>query len=269
MKTARESNYDGAFPSRLRKLMAENKKSQTQLAKDLGITRQAVSTYMLGTTMPDMEKFVKISEIFSVSLEYLCGKTNNKTQAAANIGDITGLSDKSIKNLNCLKCSADSGKWVWSPIILAAINALLENEDSAVIREAIENGEYAHNGEESSNDSTRMVCDIVPGQNIFSLLAAFLASKPTNIGHYIDLYGNIYQSLKENGKHMPVFHASNERLIESITLDKAIEGIKKIKADFNFKIPPNPQLQFYEMTLEEIREEYGRRDNNADNPETR
>lgn len=64
--------YDSPFPKRLRILM-ENRNdisplkrsvTQAELARHLGITRQAVSAYALGTSVPDMLKFKTIADFF-------------------------------------------------------------------------------------------------------------------------------------------------------------------------------------------------------------
>lgn len=56
------------------KLMKERKRlgmSQEQLADNLGITRQSVSKWEAGTSMPEISKLIAMSELFGVSLDYL------------------------------------------------------------------------------------------------------------------------------------------------------------------------------------------------------
>lgn len=45
--------------------------NQEQLAKQLHVTRQAVSNLETGKTQPDIETLTKIAEYFDVSVEYL------------------------------------------------------------------------------------------------------------------------------------------------------------------------------------------------------
>ena len=45
--------------------------SQEQLAEQLDISRQSVSKWESGTSIPDLERIIKLSEIFSVSTDYL------------------------------------------------------------------------------------------------------------------------------------------------------------------------------------------------------
>lgn len=45
--------------------------SQEQLAQQLGVTRQSVSKWEAGTSIPEMSKLIILSELFQVSLDYL------------------------------------------------------------------------------------------------------------------------------------------------------------------------------------------------------
>jgi len=67
--------YNSDFASRLRYLMEERQVNQQALAAFIGVTRQAVSAYTLGISLPDIEKFEKIACFFDVSTEYLLGRT--------------------------------------------------------------------------------------------------------------------------------------------------------------------------------------------------
>lgn len=56
------------------KLMALRKKagmSQEELADRLGVSRQAVSRWELGSTLPDAPNLLKLSDLFGVSVDYL------------------------------------------------------------------------------------------------------------------------------------------------------------------------------------------------------
>jgi transcriptional regulator with XRE-family HTH domain len=62
------------FGERLRELRARKFLSKTQLAKDLGITRQIVMLYENGETMPNITLFAEIADYFDVSADYLLGR---------------------------------------------------------------------------------------------------------------------------------------------------------------------------------------------------
>ena len=52
-------------------LRKQNGWSQEQLAEQLGVSRQSVSKWESGMSIPDLDKIIKISKIFSVSTDYL------------------------------------------------------------------------------------------------------------------------------------------------------------------------------------------------------
>lgn len=105
-------DYNAAFPTRLRALM-ENKNgisplkrsvSQTELAKEIGVTRQAISTYALGTSAPDIIKFKAIAGFFHVSSDYLLGLSSART-TDTNIQEIcktTALDEKTVNTIMAL-----------------------------------------------------------------------------------------------------------------------------------------------------------------------
>ena len=59
------------FGEKLLELRKKNNFSQEELAEKLGVSRQAVSRWESGETMPDSPNLLQISKIFSVSADYL------------------------------------------------------------------------------------------------------------------------------------------------------------------------------------------------------
>ncbi|MGN1305922.1 MAG: helix-turn-helix domain-containing protein [Oscillospiraceae bacterium] len=49
----------------------ENNLTQEQFAELMGVSRQSVSKWELGMTFPDTEKLIKMSKLFSCSIDYL------------------------------------------------------------------------------------------------------------------------------------------------------------------------------------------------------
>jgi transcriptional regulator with XRE-family HTH domain len=97
--------YDSPFAARLRELMETPDISQAKVAEPVGVTRQAISSYSLGTSVPDIDKLVRIAEFFDVSTEFLLGRTEIKKvdatkQAAAEYLD---LSEEAIDAIRLLK----------------------------------------------------------------------------------------------------------------------------------------------------------------------
>lgn len=60
-----------AFSKKLIDLRAQYGYSQEALAEKLHISRQAISKWELGITLPEIENVVVISEFFDVSIDYL------------------------------------------------------------------------------------------------------------------------------------------------------------------------------------------------------
>lgn len=106
-RSAENYGYDSEFPKRLRTLM-ENKNdisplkrnvTQAELARHLGITRQAVSSYTLGTSVPDILKFKAIADFFQVSYAYLLGTTALLNDNHNNFAEETGFGTKTLNSI--------------------------------------------------------------------------------------------------------------------------------------------------------------------------
>lgn len=59
------------FADKLLKLRTQYGYSQEALAEKLNVSRQAVSKWELGTTLPETDKVIAISDFFNVSTDYL------------------------------------------------------------------------------------------------------------------------------------------------------------------------------------------------------
>ncbi len=64
-----------SFNEKLLTLRKNAGMSQDALADKLGVTRQAVSKWELGTAMPETKSIVQIAQVFSVTTDYLLGYT--------------------------------------------------------------------------------------------------------------------------------------------------------------------------------------------------
>jgi transcriptional regulator with XRE-family HTH domain len=63
-----------AFKDRLFELRDARRLNKTQLAKDLNTTRQLISAYENGTTVPNIIMFEEMADYFGVSADYLLGR---------------------------------------------------------------------------------------------------------------------------------------------------------------------------------------------------
>lgn len=59
------------FAEKLSRLRVQRGYSQEALAEKLYVSRQAVSKWEVGTTLPETEKLIAISDFFNVSIDYL------------------------------------------------------------------------------------------------------------------------------------------------------------------------------------------------------
>ncbi len=77
------------FCDKLPKVRKNNNLSQEQLADRLGVSRQAVSKWEQGLSYPDMDKILKMCDIFDCTLEDLLddGKINKETNNKINISE--------------------------------------------------------------------------------------------------------------------------------------------------------------------------------------
>lgn len=62
---------------RLRNLRNNAKQTQNDVANYLGISRTAYNNYESGIRVPDNEKLVKLADLYSVSVDYLLGRTDD------------------------------------------------------------------------------------------------------------------------------------------------------------------------------------------------
>lgn len=97
------SRYYDPFPSRLRDLIRERDVRQEDLITALGVsTRQSVTGYTDGSTLPTPDKIVALANFFCVSTDYLLGVTDSRstdTELRA-ICDYTGLTDAAVEALH-------------------------------------------------------------------------------------------------------------------------------------------------------------------------
>ena len=67
------------FGDKLSKLRKEANYTQEQFAELLGVSRQSVSKWESGVTYPETEKLVRIAKLFSCSVDYLLGESNEES----------------------------------------------------------------------------------------------------------------------------------------------------------------------------------------------
>ncbi len=63
---------------RIRDLREDNDKKQVDIAQYLGIAQTVYSRYERGFQTMPVEHLIKLADFYSVSLDYLCGRTDEK-----------------------------------------------------------------------------------------------------------------------------------------------------------------------------------------------
>lgn len=88
-----------SFATKLLALRTQHKYSQEALAEKLNVSRQAISKWELGTTLPETEKVIALSEFFGVSIDYLL-KDNVKLNQAESMDRVVIKFLSSAKQMN-------------------------------------------------------------------------------------------------------------------------------------------------------------------------
>ena len=81
---------------RIKSLREQQNKTQTELAKQLGITRSSVNAWEMGISVPSTQYIVELANIFQVSTDYLLG-----VDTTASIS-VAGLTEKDVEIVNTL-----------------------------------------------------------------------------------------------------------------------------------------------------------------------
>lgn len=115
--------------------------NQPELAKIMNVSKQTVSNWENGNRTPDAETLSKLSDLFSVSVDFLLGKTDTKTHSTAYELDkeLTKKDEKDIeKTLNKTLEMLEKQEG------LMLSGELIDEDDFELIKAAIQNGlEYA------------------------------------------------------------------------------------------------------------------------------
>lgn len=97
-----------SLAEKIMKLRKEQGWSQETLASMLDVSRQSVSKWEIGTSVPDLDKIIKMSEIFGVTTDYLLKEdfnafTKNKPEeesTTSSFSDFSEEKNEKIRSLN-------------------------------------------------------------------------------------------------------------------------------------------------------------------------
>ena len=89
---------------RLKLLRKRKKYTQAFVASKLGIAYQSYQNYERGLTLPTLENFVKLADLYEVSLDYLIGRKEYLKWSILFFSErVRGCREMSIKRLNRVK----------------------------------------------------------------------------------------------------------------------------------------------------------------------
>ena len=119
--------YNAPFPTRFRNLCDEREKTRVELAEEFNVSRQTITNWQNGATVPDAISICEIAKFFGVTTDYILGLTEIKTLKNLNvreISDCTGLSEKAVQALKRLhNCNDESNEHK----LLVGLTVFLEN----------------------------------------------------------------------------------------------------------------------------------------------
>lgn len=122
---------------KIAELRKKNNWSQEELAGQLGISRQSVSKWESGASIPDMDKIIALSNLFSVSTDYLLkDELEEETPSETKAYDDFEGKKVTVEEANCFleqtgifaqKISFAVMLFIFSPICLIFLSGLSEN----------------------------------------------------------------------------------------------------------------------------------------------
>ena len=140
---------------KIAELRKKNGWSQEELAGQLGVSRQSVSKWESASSIPDLDKILKMSEIFGVSTDYLLKDSNEPEEevltsavpyTAPNPGSDNDIRTVSLEEANCFmntvqdmasKVAAGVSICILSPILLLLLAGLSDEEGGHVLPETL------------------------------------------------------------------------------------------------------------------------------------
>lgn len=111
---------------KIKDLRIKNNLSQNDLAVSLGIKRHTISAYEIGSITPPIDKLILISKKYGVSIDYLCGISDNPIINTTKLDDSIGLDTYCLSKIEQLKSSND----------LELLSCLLKYGDIKLFRNA-------------------------------------------------------------------------------------------------------------------------------------
>lgn len=92
---------------RIKQLRLQNKLTQEQFGKIFGVKKSTISMYESGKSNPDDHLKLKMADYFSISMDYLMGRSDTRTSKTTNRNNryrsktisLDGLPDNAVKQV--------------------------------------------------------------------------------------------------------------------------------------------------------------------------
>lgn len=130
------------------KLISLRKKagwSQEELADQMGVTRQSVSKWEGAQSVPDLEKMIRLSELFGVSTDYLLKDEMGEAENAASPAETPQVRRVPMEEANAFLSAKERAAktiayavflCILSPIALLLLNAISESSAGVLSEDA-------------------------------------------------------------------------------------------------------------------------------------
>ena len=125
-------------------LRKSNNYTQDDLAKELGISRQAVSKWETGTTIPDLEVLLKISKLYDITINDIL-EPKVQPQRITDFEQISTISEKELKevleqfDMDSLKFTLGSSTLGWCIfLMMLCVIISLWHPDNELVKNGFE-----------------------------------------------------------------------------------------------------------------------------------
>lgn len=111
------------IPTRLKELRTKNNYSQTYVAEQLNISRQAISRWENGNAIPDLDNLILLAKLYNTSVDDILGVQNENSYPEETVTVSQGSLDSSFEMLGLSIILVLSMLFPFAPIVISALIA--------------------------------------------------------------------------------------------------------------------------------------------------
>lgn len=112
-----------SISSRLKELRTKNNYSQTYVAEQLNISRQAISRWEKGNATPDLDNLILLAKLYNTSVDHILGVQNENMHSEETVTSIPKALTSSFEILGLSIILVLSMLFPFAPIVIAALIA--------------------------------------------------------------------------------------------------------------------------------------------------